>query len=609
MIMNKQHQSALLALYLYKFGDQNLSSSRTELINQWEIPETKLDRDIQYLENLFKNQSASKVPRTLVNVYQQYQATSETELRQLIFPASMTSESQTISVKENVPEKVIKKSQSDGKSSSVKENVSEKVIKKSQGDGKSSRTIVIDPVTRIEGHAKISIFLDENSQVSDARFHVVEFRGFEKFCEGRPMHEMAGITSRICGICPVSHLLASAKTGDKILAVRPTPTAIKLRRMMNLAQITQSHALSFFHLSSPDFLLGWDSDPAKRNVFGLIAADPDLARTGIRLRQFGQQVLEVLGARKIHSAWAVPGGVRSPLSPEGRDWIKSRLPESRAAVEMALKLFKSLFPKLVEEIETFGQFPSLFMGLVGEHGVWEHYEGHIRFVNSHGEIVADNLIEENYRDFIGEAIEPWSYLKFPYYKPMGYPDGIYRVGPLARLNICNSMGTEAADRELHEFRYLAGGVATSSFFYHYARLIEILAAIERIEQMIDDPILLSPQTRSVAGINQLEGIGVSEAPRGTLFHHYQVDKDGLIKKVNLIVATGNNNLAMNKTVAQIAKHYIKGPEIPEGLLNRVEAGIRAYDPCLSCSTHAAGEMPLHIQLFAADGTMIDELRR
>jgi NAD-reducing hydrogenase large subunit len=472
-----------------------------------------------------------------------------------------------------------------------------------------SKTIVIDPVTRIEGHAKISVFLDDNCQVSDARFHVVEFRGFEKFCEGRPMWEMAGITSRICGICPISHLLASAKTGDKILAVKVPPAGEKLRRLLNLAQITQSHALSFFHLSSPDFLLGWDSDPATRNVFGLMAADPDLARMGIRLRQFGQTILEILGAKKIHSAWAVAGGVKSPLTEEGRQWIKSRLPESREAIETALKLFKSLLGKFADEIENFGKFPSLFMGLVGKNGLWEHYDGHLRFMDSDGNIVADNLSEDDYQDFIGEAVEPWSYLKFPYYKPMGYPDGIYRVGPLARVNICSSMGTPAADKELHEFRYLAGGVATSSFFYHYARLIEIMAAIERIEQFMEDDELLTGRVRSHADINQLEGIGVSEAPRGTLFHHYQVDDNGLIKKVNLIVATGNNNLAMNKTVAQIAKAYIKGPEIPEGLLNRVEAGIRAYDPCLSCSTHAAGQMPLHIQLFAPDGTILDEVKR
>lgn len=473
-----------------------------------------------------------------------------------------------------------------------------------------SKTVIIDPVTRIEGHAKISIYLDDAGEVSDARFHVVEYRGFEKFCEGRPMWEMAGITARICGICPVSHLLASAKTGDKIQAVRIPPAGEKLRRMMNLAQITQSHALSFFHLSSPDFLLGWDSDPAKRNVFGLIAADPDLARGGIRLRQFGQKIIELLGAKKIHPAWAVPGGVRSPLSEEGRTWIRDRLPESRATAENALSLFKRLLDQFTTEAQTFGQFPSLFMGLVSKEGLWEHYDGHIRFMDSDGNIVADGLSEDNYQDFIGEAVESWSYLKFPYYKPLGYPDGIYRVGPLARLNICDRMGTPDADRELQEFRDRAGArVATSSFFYHYARLIEILAAIEWIERLVDDPDIVSERTRATAGINQLEGIGVSEAPRGTLFHHYQVDEDGLIKKVNLIIATGQNNLAMNKTVTQIAKHYIHGTEIPEGMLNRVEAGIRAFDPCLSCSTHAAGQMPLQIQLVGADGTTLHEVWR
>jgi NAD-reducing hydrogenase large subunit len=396
------------------------------------------------------------------------------------------------------------------------------------------KTVIIDPVTRIEGHAKISIFLDDAGEVSDARFHVVEYRGFEKFCEGRPMWEMAGITARICGICPVSHLLASAKTGDKIQSVKIPPAADKLRRLMNLAQITQSHALSFFHLSSPDFLLGWDSDPAQRNVFGLIAADPDLARGGIRLRQFGQQIIELLGAKKIHPSWAVPGGVRSPLSEEGRTWIRDRLPESRTTAAHALDLFKRLLDQFATEAETFGKFPSLFMGLVGKNGLWEHYDGHLRFMDSDGNMVADGLSEDDYHDFLGEAVESWSYLKFPFYKPMGYPDGIYRVGPLARLNICDRIGTPTADRELQEFRDRAGSrMATSSFFYHYARLIEILGALERIEQLVDDPDIVCDRIRATAGINQLEGIGVSEAPRGTLFHHYQVDENGLIKKVNL----------------------------------------------------------------------------
>ncbi len=474
-----------------------------------------------------------------------------------------------------------------------------------------SKTVVIDPVTRIEGHAKISVYLDDAGEVENARFHVVEFRGFEKFCEGRPMFEMAGITARICGICPVSHLLASAKTGDKILAVQVPPAGEKLRRMMNLAQLTQSHALSFFHLSSPDFLLGWDSDPAKRNVFGLMAADPDLARAGIRLRQFGQTIIEILGAKKIHAAWAVPGGVRSPLSDEGRNWIIERLPEARQTTELAISIFKRLLDtELKTEIDVFGKFPSLFMGLVAPDGTWEHYGGHLRFIDSNGEIVADGLSEDHYQDFLGEAVENWSYLKFPYYKPLGYPNGIYRVGPLARLNVCDCIGTEDADRELIEFRHRAGGrVATSSFFYHYARLVEILACIEAIEQLVDDPDIISKRVRSEAGINCLEGVGVSEAPRGTLFHHYQVDENGLIKKVNLIIATGQNNLAMNKTVTQIAQHYIHGNDIPEGMLNRVEAGIRAYDPCLSCSTHAVGQMPLHIQLIQKDGTVIQEKYR
>ncbi|GAB4535216.1 MAG: Ni/Fe hydrogenase subunit alpha [Pleurocapsa sp.] len=481
-----------------------------------------------------------------------------------------------------------------------------------------SQKIVIDPVTRIEGHAKITIHLDETGQVEDARFHVTEFRGFEKFCEGRPLWEMPGITGRICGICPVSHLLASAKAGDRILAVNIPPGAEKLRRLMNLGQIVQSHALSFFHLSAPDLLLGLDSDPASRNVFGLIAANPELARSGIRLRQFGQEIIEILGGKKIHPAWAVPGGVRECLSNEGRNHIRDRVPEAKTTIISAIEQFKDLLADHAVEAQTFGNFPSLFMGLVGEDGEWEHYGGKIRFVDSGGNIIADQLDPTKYQEFIAEAVEPWSYLKFPYYRPLGYPgkedycrlqSGIYRVGPLARLNVCDRMGTSLGDEELREFKKRGKGTVNSSFFYHYARLIEILAAIERIENLLEDPDLSSNYLRAEAGINQLEGVGVSEAPRGTLFHHYRVDENGLLKKINLIIATGQNNLAMNRTVAQIARHFIRGTEIPEGMLNRVEAGIRAFDPCLSCSTHAVGQMPLQVQLFDAAGNLLHDLKQ
>ncbi|KZL48206.1 NADP oxidoreductase [Nodularia spumigena CENA596] len=480
------------------------------------------------------------------------------------------------------------------------------------------KKLIIDPVTRIEGHAKISIYLDDTGQVSDARFHVTEFRGFEKFCEGRPLWEMPGITARVCGICPVSHLLASAKAGDRILSVTIPKAAEKLRRLMNLAQIIQSHSLSFFHLSAPDLLLGMDSDPAKRNIFGLIAAEPELARGGIRLRQFGQEIIEQLGGQKIHPSWAVPGGVREALSPEGRTHIQNRIPEVRTTILNALGKFKELLNNYQQEAQTFGNFPSLFMGLVTPDGLWENYDGNIRFVDSAGNIIADQLDPTHYQEFIGEAVESHSYLKFPYYRPLGYPDqsdhcnlnsGIYRVGPLARLNICSHIGTSLADVELREYRDRGKGTVNSSFFYHYARLIEILASIEHIEILLDDPDLLSKRLRAEAGINQLSGVGVSEAPRGTLFHHYQVDENGLMEKVNLIIATGQNNLGMNRTVAQIARHFIHGSEISQGILNRVEAGIRAFDPCLSCSTHAAGQMPLHIQIIDTDGSVINEIWR
>ena len=472
-----------------------------------------------------------------------------------------------------------------------------------------SKRIIIDPVTRIEGHAKISIYMDDAGNVANAEFHVVEFRGFEKFCEGRPYTEMPGITQRICGICPVSHTLASAKAGDALMAVSIPPAADKLRRLMNLGQIIQSHALSFFHLSAPDFLLGWDSPPAQRNVFGLIAANKELARAGIRLRQFGQEIIEILGDKKIHPMWAVPGGVRSALSAEGRAKIRAWLPEAYATTKIAFDLWQKTMETHQREIQIYGNFPSLFMGLVAADGTWEHHGGKLRFTDSSGSIIADQIDALNYADYIGESVQSSSYLKSPYYKPLGFPAGIYRVGPLARLNVCQQMGVPQADAELKKFKKLGRGAVTSSFLYHYARLIEILAGIEYVERYMDDPELSSDDLRADAGINCLRGVGVSEAPRGTLFHDYTVDRNGLLQKVNLIVATGQNNLAMNQTVAQIARHYVRGNEIPEPLLNRVEHGIRCYDPCLSCSTHAVGQMPLHVQLIAPNGKVLNEMMR
>lgn len=469
--------------------------------------------------------------------------------------------------------------------------------------------ILIDPVSRIEGHAKISLHLDDAGEVEFARFHVTEFRGFEKFCEGRPFREMPGITARICGICPVSHLLASAKAGDALLAVQIPETAVQLRRLMNLGQIIQSHALSFFHLSSPDLLLGYDSDPATRNVVGLIAAHPDVARRGIRLRQLGQEIIEALGGQRIHPSWAVPGGVDRPLSAAGRDRLRASLPEGLATIRQTLDTFKRSLEGHQEEAGTFGNFPSLFLGLVDPKGGLEHYDGRIRIVDAKGAIVADQLDPSRYEELLGEAVEEWSYLKFPYYRPLGYPGGMYRVGPLARLNVASHCGTPEADKELIEFRQLGDGAVLSSFHYHYARLIEVLFALERAGQILDDPGITSAQVMAHARRNRFEGVGVTEAPRGTLFHHYKVKEGGLLTWVNLLIATGQNNLAMNQAVLQIARHFVRGNRLTEGMLNRVEAGIRAFDPCLSCSTHAVGEMPLRIQLFDRAGTLVDERTR
>jgi NAD-reducing hydrogenase large subunit len=469
------------------------------------------------------------------------------------------------------------------------------------------KKITIDPVSRIEGHAKITIHLRDDGEVEQTQFHVTQVRGFEKFTEGRPFYEMPGITARICGICPVSHLLASAKACDAIMAVRiPTPATL-LRELIHCAQVTQSHALSFFHLSAPDLLLGFDSDQAKRNVLGLAAKRPDLARDGIELRKFGQQVIEKLAGERVHPSWIVPGGVASPLDPEVRDEIRHGLPHAREIIKRTLEFYKGVVNTFADEISNFGTAPTMWAGLVDLAGNLQLYDGIIRFRDTAGELVRD-VIPSDYAANIGEASLADSYMKAPYYRPLGIPNGIYRVGPLARLNVAERCGTPTADAELNEFRQRFGRMASSSFHYHYARLIEALYAVERMKQLLDTPGILDTHVRARAAVNSLDGVGVIEAPRGILIHHYKVDENGAMKWANLIVATGHNNLAIGRGVEQVAKRYVNGARLEEGMLNRVSALVRCYDPCLSCSTHADGILPLRIQLRGPAGELLDELK-
>jgi len=472
-----------------------------------------------------------------------------------------------------------------------------------------SQTITIDPVTRLEGHGKITLKTNDAGEVTEAYFSVTQVRGFEKFCEGRPYYEMPGLMARICGICPVSHLIASAKACEAIMSIEIPPTAAKLRRALNLAQTIQSHALSFFYLASPDLLLGMDADPADRNIFGVAKADSKLGLAGIGLRRFGQHIIELLGRKRIHPGWVVPGGVTEPLEAAKRDEILGLIPEAYANIKLALEWYKRITDRFRDEAEHFANFPGAFLGMVGDDGGLEFTDGKLRLIDAEGNILLDKLQAAQFDQYFGEAVEPFSYMKFPYYKPLGYPDGAYRVGPLARLNIASHAGTPLADLELKEFKQLANGPVLGSFYYHHARLIDILHGLEVIEQIFSDPTILDKHVRATAGVNRLEGSGVAEAPRGTLMHHYKVNENGQMVWANLVIATGQNNNAMNRGVLQTAQRYVKGDKLEDGMLNRVEAVIRTFDPCLSCSTHAYGQMPLIIELLAPDGERLDEIRR
>ena len=470
------------------------------------------------------------------------------------------------------------------------------------------KRITIEPVSRIEGHAKITIQLDDAGKVADTKFQVTQVRGFEKFVEGRPYYEMPGITSRICGICPISHQLAASKACDAIMAVRIPRAARLLREIIHCAQVVQSHALSFFYLSAPDLLLGMDHDPATRNVAGLIEANPELARAGIELRKFGLLMIEGLAEERVHPSWVVPGGVKSPMTTQARDRFLAAIPQAMTTTEKTLGIFKAVLDSFKEEIANFGSEPTMYAGLVDDAGNIQLYDGKLRLRWPDSGLVHDDIAAEDYAKFIGEATVGNSYLKAPFYKPQGWPEGIYRVGALARINVAEKMGAPRADAELQEFRQRFGRIAHSSFLYHYARLIEIVYALERLQVLLQLPEALDSLVRAEAGVNSLEGVGMIEAPRGTLIHHYKVDENGAIVWANLIVATGHNNSAISNGVRQVAEHFIRGEKLEEGMLNRVSALVRAYDPCLSCSTHAFGAPEMEVSLLDARGALLDRLR-
>ena len=473
----------------------------------------------------------------------------------------------------------------------------------------STQKITIEPVTRIEGHAKVTINLNDDGTVEHAYFHVNEFRGFEKFCEGRMFYEMPQITPRICGICPVSHHLASSKVGDALLNAPPPRTAVLLRDLMHMGQIIQSHGMHFFELAGPDLLLGFDANPETRNVIGIIQANPDLALKAVALRKFGQEIIKIVGGRKIHPNFSVPGGVNKSLKLEERESILSEIDDAISTTQAGLAIFKDWAIKNKEDVDKFAVFPSGYMGLVTPDNGLELTDGQIRLVDKHGK-QHEKFDAKDYLEYIAEHVEDWSYLKFPYYKKMGWPQGVYRVGPLGRLNTVEKIDTPLAQKEFIEYRAINDNKPIeNTLHYHYARLIETLFAIERVKILLDDQDILGKDILNTSRSLQSEGVGVIEAPRGTLLHHYWVDENGQLERVNLIVSTGHNNWAMSEAVDSVAKTYIKGPEIHEGLLNRVEAAIRAHDPCLSCSTHAVGQMPIIIDIYNSTGNLIKQLKR
>jgi NAD-reducing hydrogenase large subunit len=376
-----------------------------------------------------------------------------------------------------------------------------------------------------------------------------------------------------------------------------------------MGQTIQSHSMHFFELAGPDLLLGFDADPAIRNVVGVVQANPELALKAVSLRKFGQQIISRLGERRIHPNFCIPGGVNKALSVADRDAILAEIPKMISYVQEGIAVMRCWMDKHQAEMEGFAAFPTAYLGMVDADNALQLYDGQMRLVDASRREI-ERFDGRQYLQFIAERVESWSYLKFPYYKKLGWPKGVYRVGPLARLHVADRIGTPLAQKEFEAFRQLGGGKAVDgSLYYHYARLIENLYCVEQAQRILEDSEILSTNIHTPGQVNHREGVGVIEAPRGTLWHHYWVDESGVVEKVNLLVATGHNNYAMSRAVEEVAKQYIKGDSVTEGALNRVEAAIRAYDPCLSCSTHALGRMPMEVTVYDASGNRVQTARR
>ena len=472
----------------------------------------------------------------------------------------------------------------------------------------NTKRIIIEPVTRVEGHGKVSILLDEENRVTQARLHIVEFRGFERFIQGRLFWEVPVLVQRLCGICPVSHHLAAAKAVDRIVGGENlTPPAEKMRLLMHHGQFFQSHALHFFHLCSPDLLFGFDADVSIRNVIGVAGKFPDLAVQGVMMRKFGQELIKATAGKKIHGTGAIPGGINKNLSIGERDSFLKDMDQMLEWSRGALKIAKDYTVENLSTVADFGSFDSNHLSIVRPDGSYDIYDGGLRAQTAEGEKIFDHVDNEVYHEYIAEEVRSWSYMKFPFIKSLGPEKGWYRVGPLARVNNADRFDTPEAEAARQEFAAVTDGKPNNiTMAYHWARMIEILHSCEKIQELLNDPDLQGTDL-VVKGERRDEAVGIIEAPRGTLFHHYKVNENDQITMANLIVSTTSNNEPMNRAVQKVAADHLSGkPEITEGLLNHVEVAIRAYDPCLSCATHAMGQMPLVVELYDHTGALVDE---